>query len=51
MAETYDPATLANRNTRGLQPDAAQAVHWYRRAEELGATDLASRITRLESAR
>lgn len=51
MAETFDPATLANRNTRGLQPDPVQAVQWYRRAEELGATDLAPRISRLEAAR
>jgi TPR repeat protein len=51
MAETFDPATLASRNIRGLQPEPAQALQWYRRAEELGATDLAPRITRLESAR
>ena len=51
MAETFDPATLASRNTRGLQPDPAQALQWYRRAEELGASELAPRIARLEAAR
>jgi len=51
LAETFDPATLASRNTRGLQPDPAQALQWYRRAEELGATELAPRIARLETAR
>ncbi|HZH45154.1 MAG TPA: hypothetical protein VEY31_00825 [Roseococcus sp.] len=51
LAETFDPATLASRNTRGLQPDPAQALQWYRRAEELGATELAPRIARLEATR
>ncbi|MBO1073439.1 SEL1-like repeat protein [Roseomonas marmotae] len=48
LAETYDPQTLAARGVRGLQPDPAAALLWYRRAAQLGAP-VQSRITALES--
>jgi TPR repeat protein len=51
MAETFDPEILVARGARGLQPDAAAALQWYRRAAELGATDVSSQITRLEATR
>lgn len=49
LAETHDPRFLEARGARGLQPDAAQALRWYRHAAELGATDAAPRIRELES--
>lgn len=49
LAETYDPATLAERGVIGLPPDRAQALFWYRRAAALGAA-VAPRIASLEAA-
>lgn len=48
LAETYDPATLASLHTRGLQPDPAAALAWYRRAAARGAP-VAQRIQALEA--
>jgi hypothetical protein len=48
LAETYDPATLAGLQTRGLQPDPAAALAWYRRAAARGAP-VAARIQALEA--
>ncbi len=49
MAETYDPRVLAGLGVRGLVPDRAAALDWYRRAAALGATDVAARIATLEA--
>jgi TPR repeat protein len=49
MAETYDPRVLARLGVRGLVPDRAAALEWYRRAVALGATDAAARIAALEA--
>ncbi len=49
LAETYDPAFLPSLNTRGLQPDPAIALGWYRRAAARGAS-VEQRIKRLEAA-
>jgi TPR repeat protein len=38
LAETYDPNTPPGLQTRGLQPDRAAALRWYRRAAALGAS-------------
>jgi type II secretory pathway predicted ATPase ExeA len=35
LAQTYDPAYLARYGATGIQPDAALAKEWYRRAEAL----------------
>jgi hypothetical protein len=48
LAETYDPATLSALQTRGLQPDPAAALAWYRRAAARGAS-VAPRIQALEA--
>jgi len=48
LAETYDPATLASLHTRGLRPDPAAALAWYRRAAARGAP-VAQRIQALEA--
>jgi TPR repeat protein len=49
MAETYDPRVLAGLGVRGLVPDRAAALEWYRRAAALGAPDAAARIAALEA--
>ena len=48
LAETYDPRTLPFLNARGLQPDPAAALAWYRRAEARGAS-VDHRIRALEA--
>lgn len=48
LAETYDPRTLPFLNARGLQPDPAAALAWYRRAEVRGAS-VDHRIRALEA--
>jgi TPR repeat protein len=48
MARTYDPEALAAIAVHGLQPDLAQAKHWYRMAEELGSTQAAQRLAALD---
>ena len=47
MGQTYDPETLSAVAIRGLQPDIAQAKNWYRVAEELGSTEAAQRLAKL----
>lgn len=47
MGQTYDPETLSAVPIRGLQPDIAQAKNWYRAAEELGSTQAAQRLAKL----
>jgi hypothetical protein len=36
MGETYDPVVLGQLYVKGLQPDEAKAVAWYKKAEQLG---------------
>jgi len=49
LGETFDPAFLSRLNPRGERADPAMAVFWYRRARDLGASDAASRLIRLEA--
>jgi hypothetical protein len=43
---TYDPAVLAALGVRGIRPDAAAAIAWYRRAVALGELDSAEAALR-----
>jgi hypothetical protein len=36
MADTYDPAFLAERNLRGIKADPAEAEAWCRKAQLMG---------------
>ena len=36
LAKTYDPAYLAGLGVRGIRPDVAKAIAWYRRASAQG---------------
>jgi TPR repeat protein len=47
MGETYDPVVLAQLFIKGLQPDEAKAVSWYRKAEELGDQRARTRLNAL----
>lgn len=38
VARTYDPKVFAGLNVQGLQPDAAQAADWYKKAAAAGVT-------------
>lgn len=47
LAQSYDPEELARLGVRGVQPDPAQARHWYARARELAAGEAEGRPRRL----
>ena len=49
LGETFDPVYLDHSHLRGLHGDPDTAVFWYRRARDLGATEVASRLKRLEA--
>ena len=49
LGETFDPVYLAGSRLRGLQGDRDMAVFWYRHARDLGATEVASRLKKLEA--
>jgi TPR repeat protein len=44
---TYDPEVLVLLGVRGIQPDPAMAVTWYRRAADLGDAEATARLKRL----
>jgi hypothetical protein len=49
LAETFDPVSSGLPHLRGLRGDSGTAVFWYRRARDLGATGVASRLKSLEA--
>jgi hypothetical protein len=49
LGETFDPVYLESSHLRGVRGDSSTAVFWYRRARELGATGVASRLKTLEA--
>ena len=49
LAETFDPVFLDRAYLRGVRSDFDAAVFWYRRARELGATEVADRLKALEA--
>jgi len=49
LGQTFDPVYLDHSHLRGLRGDPGTAVFWYRRARDLGATGVASRLERLET--
>ena len=49
LAETFDPVFLYRAYLRGVRSDFDAAVFWYRRARELGATEVADRLKALEA--
>lgn len=48
LGGTYDPTELAKLKVLGLQPDIAAARQWYDKARQLGSTEAADRLRRLE---
>ena len=48
LAETFDPVFLNRPVLRGARGDFDAALSWYRRARELGATEVADRLKALE---
>jgi TPR repeat protein len=51
MGATYDPTELARLGARGIPPDPARSLAWYRYAERLGEAGAAARIATLEATR
>ncbi len=51
MGATYDPAELARIGVRGIPPDPARSLAWYRHAARLGEPRAAQRIATLEAMR
>ncbi|MEM7620902.1 MAG: hypothetical protein AAF228_10665 [Pseudomonadota bacterium] len=51
LARTYDKAFLDKMYVRGLEPDHATAIRWYREAVKLGHNDAATRLSQLEGRR
>lgn len=49
VAKTFDPAVFKELNVQGLEPDAAQAEQWYRKASAAGLTDAIQALTRFDS--
>ena len=49
LGETFDPVYLDGSHLRGLHGDPNMAVFWYRHARDLGATEVASRLKKLEA--
>jgi TPR repeat protein len=47
MGGTYDPISLERNAVRGVKPEPAAALDWYRKAGELGDTDAKTRIAQL----
>jgi TPR repeat protein len=50
LGETFDPAFLAEARLGRMLGDLNQALHWYRRARDLGNTDAEILLRRTESA-
>ena len=49
LGETFDPIFLDRAQVREVRADAGMAVFWYRRARDLGATGITSRLKSLEA--
>jgi TPR repeat protein len=49
LGETFDPAFLGNPRLRGVSGDLGMALFWYRRARDLGATEVELRLKALET--
>ncbi|MFD1108663.1 hypothetical protein [Pseudoroseomonas ludipueritiae] len=47
LGKTYDPAFLSGLNARGIRPDRATAVNWYRKAAALGDGEAPALLRRL----
>ncbi len=47
LGDTYNPTFLAQHDLRGVRPDPAVAVSWYRKALELGEAQAADRLRAL----
>jgi TPR repeat protein len=47
LGKTFDPIYLNALGAMGIQPDIAQARHWYQQAVELGSDAAAQRLANL----
>jgi len=49
LGDTFDGVRLVQLGVLGVQPDHAQAVYWYERADELGAPEAKQRLSDLNA--
>lgn len=49
LGETFDPVFLNSAYLRAVRGDLDAALSWYRRARELGATEVGPRLKALEA--
>ena len=49
LGETFDPLFLGHARLRGVPGDLGMALFWYRRARDLGATEVERRLKALET--
>ncbi|MBV8335272.1 MAG: hypothetical protein JO358_07490 [Alphaproteobacteria bacterium] len=49
LAQTFDPVFLDRAHLRETRADTGMAVFWYRRARDLGAMGITSRLKSLEA--
>jgi hypothetical protein len=49
LGETFDPLFLDRPRLRGVSGDLSMALFWYRRARDLGATEVERRLKTLET--
>jgi TPR repeat protein len=49
LGASFDPVILGLVGARGVSGDPAQALSWYRRAQQLGMAEAEQRIKRLET--
>jgi TPR repeat protein len=51
VADTYDPAFLAEHNLRGIKADPVEAETWYRKAQAMGEPQAEEHLKSLERRR
>jgi TPR repeat protein len=49
LGETFDPLFVGHARLRGVSGDLGMALFWYRRARDLGATEVERRLKTLET--
>ena len=51
VADTYDPAFIAEHNLRGIKADPVEAETWYRKAQSMGEPEAEKRLKNVEGER
>jgi TPR repeat protein len=49
LGDTFDPERLRSLGVRGVSGDLQEAIRWYEKADELGASSAKARLMALSS--